>query len=491
MSAANAPAPVAPVQQAGQVPAPPAPPAPVAAPQAARAVAPPAPPAPARAPAVPYAPRGRLPAAPAGPVAPGLSSMLDMVAAAPWSHNEALGFNTFVPNYIMFGYITHCCDNEMLSNDRFNRAHPHWLPIVSQLYISMLFYFRILDCTVASGYAPADHIVLLQHIKAAFDFRRLRIPGPLVPLFSAISVCASGSDILGDIVPVLPTIDATCQATNLFRLNNQTVPNILAILDHINKAYPAGNATTDDYTFGPHTSESLHGTAPTTAAHNDHVIVYNSPTFRFPQHLTPVARRRFSLSSSVRLAFPGAIDAANLTDRTTVLSWPQFLRFQPVPSENHDPAFISWFSNLAALMHDYTTFFAHSASLADIPTSTGAAPLVLGTYATSTDNRHTPDRTSGYVARDGATAAHISLPTLTSLAFTAHIRSPSIPVTHVQLGVLSQVNVCRNATHSDRNRLGTAWDMSPIRDEMTEYDPFTNTPVYVAAFNLETSTARV
>jgi hypothetical protein len=497
---AQAPAPEAPVQQPGQENAPPVVPHAPADPPAQPARAPPPPQQQAPAPAVPFAPRGRLRAPQAqGPIAPGLSTMLEVAAAAAWSTDESLGYSTFVPNFTMFAYVAHCCDNEISTTDRFLRAHPHWLPAITQLYISMLFYFRILDCMVASGFADDYHEHLLSQIKRAFDFRNLRVPGPLVPLFQAISVCNSGNDLLGDVVPVLPDIIAHTAANSFFELGNTTVPNVLALLDRLTAlAHDATvrAATDDDYSFSSHTMSSLHSV--NVDANNNGPIsrVFSTPGFEFPQHLTPVDKRRFSLAATRRLGLPPRIDlSANAS--TTRLTWPQLLRFRPVPTEANDASFRTWFGNVATLMFDYSTFFAHSQSLASIPTASGAAPHVQGTYAASTATHHRPDSLATYVAavaagtNRAAVAAHVTLPILTSLQFSAHIKTPNIPDAYIQLGVLSQINVRRNAVHSDRARTGPVWDMSPNRQTMTDFDPFTNIAVYVASYNLEVSTARV
>jgi hypothetical protein len=488
MNANVAPAPAAPVQQAANEA--PAPQRPAAAPeppaQAAAAAPPAAAPAP-RAPAVPFAPKGRFPTANAGPVAPGLSTLLEVAAPAPWSTNEDFEFSTFVPNFDAASYAVHLCDQEISTTDRFTRAHPHWLPRISQIYFAMLYYFRTFDCMVASGYADREITLLLQILKQHFDFRRLRIPGPLVPYFQAISYCSSGHDLLGDVVPVVPDLHDHVVRARFYSLGYTGMPNILSLLDqpaYYQHRYTIPAAPTQ-YDLTAHRAVSLHRSAVAQANAAAMNTVLSSPGHSFPTGLSQVQRAVFKTAAATRLRLPDQINLANVTDARK-LSWPQVLRLIPVPGETTSPAFRLWFANVAALMSDYANFFAHSTSLADIPTSSGAAPLVTGQYLDSADPLFRP----GSLGTLNATHDAIELHEWTSLCFTAEVRAPSVPDAHIQLGVTTQINVRRHSDTVANYRTGPVWNMSPVRHRMTDFDTFTNLPIYVAAFNLETSTAR-
>ncbi|GKB11528.1 hypothetical protein Tco_0845451 [Tanacetum coccineum] len=66
------------------------------------------------------------------------SKMLELAAAYPMSTD------TFIPDSTMLFHVLSKCDATMSHNERFTCTSPAWLPIVSQLYISVLWNFMIL-----------------------------------------------------------------------------------------------------------------------------------------------------------------------------------------------------------------------------------------------------------------------------------------------------------------------------------------------------------
>lgn len=441
---------------------------------------------PAPAPPVAFAPRGRIRAS-TQQATPSVSSLLDMVAYAPWSKNLNLSISTYVPDASNMFYFLHCCDTLMLSTDRYVRGHPHWLPFISRVYIGMLYYFRIMDCMVLSGQAQDIIISLLHQIKNAFDFRQLMIPGPLVPHFQSLSVCSSGSELIGDVSPTLPDLQYAGGTTHYTLAYRATIcPNILSLMDIPQRLASSQDDPIADanlYDAVPHIIANLFSVDIPDANDNDLRNAISGPGFKSSSNLTGAAIRNF-WQTRLRLALPPRIPQAAST-RNNVVTWKQFLRFTPVPGEPAHPNFSLWFGNVAQLMADYSAFFKGSTSLGSIPIASGAAPHVLIQYSAPAERVNARTRPDYVAAVTGppVAPAFYRLVTMDTLQCTATIRAPSVPELHKQLGTLTQTNA-RTAGTDQADRTGAAWDQSPIQEEMSSYDIIGNVPTYVASLHL-------
>ncbi|CAF1866369.1 unnamed protein product [Brassica oleracea] len=88
-------------------------------------------------------PRGPVPQSPNHNIAPP-NTMLEIAASQPYITVHPPRFNSFVPDAQMLFHVLGICDQLMLTTTQFLRSSPSWLPIVSQLYISLLWNFTIL-----------------------------------------------------------------------------------------------------------------------------------------------------------------------------------------------------------------------------------------------------------------------------------------------------------------------------------------------------------
>jgi hypothetical protein len=463
------------------------------------ATAPPPVSTPAPRPSVPFAPKGRIPR-PSNVASPGLSDMLNLAAPAPWHINVNLATNTFVPNFHGIANVVHECNRLMVNTYRFTRANPHWLPRLSMVYFAMLFYFRTLDCMNTNGEIDEELQIFFDFIQRAFDFRTLRIPGPLVPLFQAISLCNSGDELIGDICPMLPT-DVPASSDTFWYLtasHYRLLPNILALLDY--PTWLTGHATIPDTSteYQRHRILSLHSEDVTALNQQSILNAVAGPGFHHRAFDTPETQNKFSVASLGSLQLPARIDqdTVNTASPSSIPSWKQFLRLARLPGEAASPNFRVWFSSLAALMSSYSDYFSQSCSLADIPTSAGASPHVLILYEPSTDDKSTPSSLPDYNAavpdpnHPPGLPAFIKLPTLTSLAMTGELRTPSVPISHIEMGIVSQVNA-RQPALPNNMRNGIFWNAHSIRDDFTQFDIYQNTPTYVARYHSESSVRKL
>jgi hypothetical protein len=129
--------------------------------------------------------------------------MLELAAAYPMHTQQRRVPNLFVPDAQMLFHVLGLCDQMMLSTDRFIRSAPAWLPIISQLYIAVLWNVMILRVYVNSGYG-AFFSQLLDDLISHLRIDECMIPGPLVPFFQALGAINGPFDWMGDILPALP-----------------------------------------------------------------------------------------------------------------------------------------------------------------------------------------------------------------------------------------------------------------------------------------------
>jgi hypothetical protein len=404
-----------------------------------------------------------------------------MVAFSPWAKQEELSTNTFVPDANALFVALHACDILMLSTDRFTRGHPQWHIYLSRLYISMLFYFRIMDCMVFSGHADDELITLLNRIKNYIDFRRLTIPGPLVPFFQSLSVCASGNDLLGDITPVLPYLSSATK-NYFFSLNQAMTPNVPALLDVLLQVTTATTAFDDnDYSERSHQLWNLHRTDVSDAIDARVAYAVSSCGFGATTHSSPHSNEMLRRAGA-RLRLPPRINLGATGLQSTPMNWYQFLRFRRLANEPHDIRFSQWFGNVAAVMADYSAYFRDSSTLGSIPLAAGGAPHVLAQYAEQTSTKRVPIQPATLVRKSGSVEAHFDLYEVNSLSVTAEVRIPFLPDVHLQIGTLALTNARRNGFPTE-HRTGDAWTQTPVVQKMSNFDTYNNIPTYVSSLH--------
>lgn len=435
-----------------------------------------APPPPAH--PVPFAPRGQL-RRPPRDTAPGVSTMLDMVSFAPWSRDENLSLSTYVPDSSALFVTLAECDNLMLSTDRFTRGHPQWHPFVSRLYMAMIHYFRIMDCMVFAGIADSEIITLLARLKSQYDFRRLPIPGPLVPHIQALSVASSGHEILGDVTPHLPLLSTTT-AKQGFTLNQAYSPNPLALMDYLQNI--AESTATNRSEEEPTAVNNLFRADITDTPIPG--VQYTLSTAGFGARTLRVRSELDTfVSARSRLSLPPRINIADLVAVRAAQNWYQFLRFRPVAGEPAHADFANWFGRVSAVMSDYASYFRDSTTLGTIAIAAGGSPHVLATYVKPTDTRLPPVRPATHTVKTETVPAHYKLPMVNTLASTAEVRVLGLPDLYKQLGILSLTNA-RRASSPTEERNGDAWTQVPVIDKMSEFNTYRNIPTYVSTLHV-------
>lgn len=321
------------------------------------------------------APQPKRNRAPRGPFdnasstsAPGAPALLELAAAYPMSTEQRRSPNTFVPDAQMLFHVLSLCDNMMLSTDRFTRSAPAWLPIVSQLYISILWFTMILKVYVNSSYG-AMHAHLLNILVAHLRIDECLIPGPLVPFFQSLGAINGPFEWIGDIVPIIPEFSQLWNATSFYPTDSfaRIFPIPAILLDQLH--YFASITVTEQETIFGHFEWYRN------------IFSLGQGTFNPRLRLGPqlcgslyatesqVVNARTFWSAALRTGITRTNAAAN---QPLFSSYPQLLGFV----DQNDAMQLDWFQHTAIVMQKYCQYFNGSVPLKSIsPTGIGAVAV--------------------------------------------------------------------------------------------------------------------
>jgi len=435
-------------------------------------------PAPGPAPRNKYDPRGRVPLSRQGPSTLGISSMLQMTSALPWSTDEDLTPITFIPNFCALSQYVHAADELMRTTYRFTRSNPQWIPLISQLYFSMMFYLRILECMREAGTLDAEFTSMYLMFHQLYDYDRFMIPGFLVPHFQSLSVTGCPFFQLGDISPTLPS--STLQAgTNHYLINqfNRWLPNILLIFDFIHRVLSSDADVPLDRVFQV---RNVHGTAVAANNTDEFANLFHSPTFKSAQSITAEERTAFRNRAAL-LRLPTRITVPHdEDDATDTLTWNQSLRFEIVPGEDNSAIPHDWLAPIATVMRNYCAYFRDSVPLGRIPVCGNPAPHVALMYNSEVPNRVTFATPPSQHAEEPL----VRLPAVSSMQCAGVHTSEGLPVEAKQTATVSQTNAAFSDAPADTNQ-GAYWTATPTVEICGNFDIHRNIALHVAEFHLE------
>nr|QKD77233.1 coat protein [Entoleuca partitivirus 1] len=231
------------------------------------------------------APRGPIPTS-TGPSSSGAPALLELAAAVPMHTQQRRAANFFVPDATHLFHVLSICDSMMGSTHRFLQSAPAWLPIVSQLYVSVLWNYHIMRIYAHTGYG-LEFAGILRDLDDVLRLDECMVPGPLLPFFESLAAVNGPFDWIGDVTPALPNFDGYWNATDFIPNNDflRISPVPVVMLDqlaHFAKwSIPAQqslygnfewyrnifcqtttNTTLPKYRIGPQNSGSLFTTEP-------------------------------------------------------------------------------------------------------------------------------------------------------------------------------------------------------------------------------------
>jgi len=271
-------------------------------------------------------------------------------------------------------------DANMSNTYRFLQSAPNWIPLVSQAYISVLFYVHAFRVARESNVITTEQFQLLQWFESVYDFRTMMIPGPLVPVFQSMAYVSGPFEWIGNISPMIPDT-ARPVRNNSFAPNNDltaVLPSVPLIVDQIQWFLSTFNIT----------------------AANEHFITDNfySDVFGVPAApnafgeaatYTPAARFLTGVSTSQYRAFKSQATSFRFPPRlaqsayNTYMNWFEALRFKP----DSATATLSyqWFSTMSATMQRYCQFVRGSVPMSAISLTGLGANSPLYKYQPATD----------------------------------------------------------------------------------------------------------
>lgn len=309
-------------------------------------------------------PRGPTPAS-SSSSSSGAPALLELAAANPMFTHQRRAANFFVPDANFMFHVLSICDGMMGSTHRFLQSSPAWLPIVSQLYVSVLWIYHIMRTYAFSGYG-LQFASLLHDMTSILRIDECLIPGPLVPFFESLAAVNGPFDWIGDVTPALPEFDDvfntatfTTQQDYLRSLPipavlldqlayfstwivppNQTVYGNFEWFRNIFSA-PANAQPTARFRIGPHSCGSLHAT----------------------QNQVNAAREFWNP------AFANFARINTAAGQPALVNWSQILGF----TNQTGHVQLEWFQHVTIVMQKYCQYFNGSRALKTIsPTGLGS-----------------------------------------------------------------------------------------------------------------------
>jgi len=287
--------------------------------------------------------------------------------------------NYYVPDANMLFHVLGIMDNMMNTTYRFTQSSPGWLPIVSQLYVSVLWLYHILTVYCSSGYG-LQFASVLRDLNEILHLDQCVVPGPLVPFFQALASVNGPFDWIGDIVSALPDFPTLWNANdwhpNASYFRSVPIPAVLLDQLHIFSIWPVPSNQTLYGNFEwyrnifaqPANAHNVRhnrmspvsaGSLYTTAGQTDNARSFWNPFF------APQARNQ--------------IAAAQPLNQIAQLFG--FVRQNGVVT-------LDWFQHVTSIMHKYVQFFNGSTALKSIAPNGIGSVLVHARPQGNADTRN-------------------------------------------------------------------------------------------------------
>jgi hypothetical protein len=391
--------------------------------------------------------------------------MLSAVSGLPMTtllHTEVA---TFVPNSHAMYQILYEMDKNMSQTKRWLDNSYGWIPQYSRLYFGLLFLVQVLRAQRDAGNLSFESITLLDTFERSFSLGHLLIPGPLVPLFKAISSSRIDSDIYGNVCPTLP--DTPSMSKNGSPIPVPTsdlikwhVPALPAIFDEIcTLAHLAGgNNNINVAILRTGNSPGAYGTA-FSSSPNGHTAL------NMPGMMHPIPMSEYSINSFYdcvnTFTFPAPFDNATLVAGIT--NWFQYARLSTGSTTHFD-----WMSKLSSTMSVYSQFFSGTTPLGDIPSSSLPTGQISATY--THDSLPTGKVSTTSTTVSNTTAHYYVKPSNFTLTAKFISHSMAVPAIEEWRAMLTQINCKHNAladTTPDLYRTGTFWSIPIVRQSVS------------------------
>lgn len=347
-----------------------------------------------------------------------------------------------------------------------------WIPAYSRLYMGVMFIYSIMRAQRDAGTLNMAIMPMLETFERYYNPGNMLIPGPLVPMFKAISTSKVDSDLFGNVVPTLPkriNMDKNKPShpqsvdTNVF----YHLPAIPAIFDEICTAIQLGPGANGVY-HNIITRGSAPGAFGIAFANNaPPTLAYNQPGMAQAISLTDVTVNQF-YQCATSYSFPAPANQANIA--AGIFNWFQYCRLATGEEDHHE-----WLSRLSGTMNNYAQFFRGSIPIGDIASSALPTGQIAGKYRSNA--LPTMQQTIKTVSVGSGTgmsnAYYFERPDVTSLAADWVSYSMAIPIPEEWRAFFSQINCLHNHLVSNpprTHRTGEFWTL-PIVRRIDSVDP--------------------
>ena len=312
-------------------------------------------------------PRGHFGVTSTGPIA-NAPAILELATSYDLSTVQREDTNIFVPDVQVMFHALSVCDQLMVANNQFLQSCPPWIPIVSQLYLSVLWNYHTMRVFVNSGHGIV-HNVSYQNMTDALHLQDCVIPGPLVPFFQSIAAINGPFDWSGDVTPALPTFNEFWDHTHQSVSYNfaRQIPHPALLLDQLSAfadSQPPENSTStyDSFLW----FDNIFNQPITEASVNHFLGPHSCCSYHVSQQQHNKAHHYWSirLNDFIRTDFTaGHPPFTNIN---------QFFGF----TTQYGHAQISWFMQISLIMQVYCQYFTGSVPLrAILPTGIGAVAV--------------------------------------------------------------------------------------------------------------------
>jgi hypothetical protein len=370
--------------------------------------------------------------------------------------------STFVPNaHVLFCTLSQM-DDLMAMNRTWSTKEVRWCPLLSRIYVGVLFYIQTFRVMRIAGIASAEVKQILRDFESEFDYSNVPIPGPLVPFFKALSASQPPYEEYGVVSPFIPR-DIGCTDATGHSLKEPLcylLPNLAGMFNSYANVLRAdqGNAFTWSHNFSTPTGDA----APVgyNGANLQLQVASISPGTVHPLVWSQRKRNEFQRSLNRIHEIPTIAGNAGDVSLTDLLSL----------SENP-----RWFGELTGIMTLYCRYFQGSTTLSACSTQDGPCAQFI---CVGTDDY--PDR-----------EAHITADAADRISFYARAESSRIDDSPPSsaYSLLTQINwrPPANFGHTDDN-IGTVgstlqgpwWNVAPLRSESKRYSPTVGIPEVIA-----------
>jgi hypothetical protein len=402
------------------------------------------------------------------------SLILKAAANCPFADLTYPKRSTFVPNAATMFAMLQEMDLIMSGTKRWIDNSLGWAPPISQMYISVLFYYQIFRAIKGSGSLTHDQLLFVMNFETTFPLSELWIPGPLVAGFRALSSFQPDTtEFIGPVTVYVPTTPGW-SLNSQFRMNAHTeriLPNVSFFLSRLHDISTLATSAETDAGWATHTNglsycESINGLALSNDAAS--TMIMSAPGMKT---VVPGDRQLWR-NCAARLTSIGIPDRLNqLSDPEN--TWTAFLFMS---SEDQ-----YWFGSVSAIMAKYCQFFHGSVPVSEMNATSNPTGAVKQSFAANSSlhdapvfNAHAGNNNDHHHGSANA-VAHYTLSNARRIITDATVAIRDLPDAFIYTALTYNLNCYPTANLTIANRIGVFWTIVPDTKSRNNNEVFPGT----------------